>query len=235
MSPQDLLTAYENAKKRGDVEAVKLFEPVLKEYLRIGEAFAPTPEPEAPKSSSFFDIPVGVAKGAVTGIRFLADAFGADNPVSKTLIGAENYLADLYSAGAKQDQQEIARILKEAEDKGVLDQVVAGLKAFTVAPVDLLSQALGTAAPTVVAGVLGTAARLGVTGVRTIQAGTGATMGAGMAKSNIYTAVKEELEKAGVDPAVAEEKARLAQEYGGQNIDQIILSAGLGAAASIGP
>lgn len=235
MSPQDLLTAYENAKKRGDVEAVKLFEPVLKEYLRIGEAFAPTPEPEAPKSSSFFDIPVGVAKGAVTGIRFLADAFGADNPVSKTLIGAENYLADLYSAGAKQDQQEIARILKEAEDKGVLDQVVAGLKAFTVAPVDLLSQALGTAAPTVVAGVLGTAARLGVTGVRTIQAGTGATMGAGMAKSNIYTAVKEELEKAGVDPAIAEEKARLAQEYGGQNIDQIILSAGLGAAASIGP
>ena len=235
MSPQDLLTAYENAKKRGDEEAVKLFEPVLKEYLRIGDVFATAPAPEAPKSSSVLDIPLGVAKGAVTGIRFLADTFGADNPISKTLIGAEDYLASLYSAGAKQDQQEIARILKDAEDKGVLDQVIAGLKAFTVAPADLLAQALGTAAPAVVGGLLGTAARLGVTGVRAIQAGTGAAMGAGMTKSNIYTAVKEELEKAGVDSAVAEKQAVLAQEYGGQNLDQIILGAGLGGVAAVGP
>jgi hypothetical protein len=41
------------------------------------------------------DVPVGVAKGAVQGVRFIADAFGSENPISKNLRGVEDYLGGL--------------------------------------------------------------------------------------------------------------------------------------------
>ena len=181
------------------------------------------------------DIPVQVGRGAVMGVRMLADTLGADNPVSNALRGAEEYLGDLLSAEAKKDQKEIARILKDAEDKGVLDQVKAGLEALMVAPVDLVSQVLGTAAPTIAAGMAGAAAKLGVGGIRALQAGTGTAMGAGLAKGNIYDVVKEELQAAGVDEKTAEERAKAAQNYTGENWDQIILGGALGGAAALGP
>jgi hypothetical protein len=106
-------------------------------------------------------VPVALGRGAVQGVRFIADAFGADNAVSKALRGTEDYLADLMSAQAKADSKEISRIMKEAEDKGVGDQVLAAIKALSIAPVDLLSQALGTAAPTIIGGLAGLAARGG--------------------------------------------------------------------------
>ena len=176
------------------------------------------------------DVPVGVAKGAVQGVRMIADAFGAENPISKNLRGVEDYLGGLMSAQAKDDQQEIARIMKEAEDKGVLEQVKAGIKAFAVAPVDLLSQAFGTIAPVVVGGLAGGALRIGAaaTGVA-----TGSAMGAGSIKSGIYDAVKEELSKTNMPPDQIEQRAILAQEYGGQNLDQILLGAGIGGLSAV--
>jgi hypothetical protein len=101
------------------------------------------------------------------------------------------------SAQAKNDQQEIARIMKDAEDKGVLDQVKAGIKAFTVAPIDTLSGALGTAGPVIIgalgAKVLGAGA-LVTTGVSAL---TGAGMGAGTIKGSIYEETKNALKEAG--------------------------------------
>lgn len=188
---------------------------------------------EEPKEeSSMFrqaaDIPVGVAKGFTQGVRMIADAFGADNPVSKTIRGAEDYLGELMSAQAKDDQKKVAQIMKEAEDKGVADQVIAGLKAFTVAPVDLLSQALGTAGPAIVAAL----AVSNPVGAAATAIGVGATMGAGTLKGSIYDSVKEELSK--VMPAdQAEARAVLAQEYGGQNLDQILSGAAIGGLSSM--
>jgi hypothetical protein len=168
------------------------------------------PVPEPPKKdldSSILDVPVALGRGAVQGVRFIADAFGADNAVSKALRGTEDYLADLMSAQAKADSKEISRIMKEAEDKGVGDQVLAAIKALSIAPVDLLSQALGTAAPTIIGGLAGLAVRGGATAATAIGSGIGAGMGAGVVKSTIYDAVEDALIEAGEKPEVAKAKA----------------------------
>lgn len=188
----------------------------------------PTAEPK-PEDQSVFrqvaDIPLQAGTGLATGIRMMTDAFGADNPVSQSIRGVENYLQDLLSAQSKQDQREMSRIMQEAQDKGVADQVVAGLKAFATAPVDVLSQAAGTALPTVVGGLAGAAlkapAMLGAIG-------TGAVMGTGMIKSDIYDQVKSTLLDMGAKPEEAEKRAVLAQEYGGKNLDQILLGTVIG-------
>jgi len=195
--------------------------------------------PKPPEQQSAFrqvaDVPLGVAKGAVQGVRMLADVFGAGSETSNTIRSAETYLAGLMSAQAKNDQQEIARIMKEAEDKGVLDQVKAGIKAFTIAPVDTLSSALGTAAPVVAASlgatVLGAPAVVG-TGVGALL---GAGMGAGVVKGSIYEETKKALIEAGAAEPEAEQKAQLAQSYGGKNLDQILLGTALGGVAAVGP
>jgi hypothetical protein len=206
--------------------------PVL-DFSKFG---TPVQPPE--KQSAFrqiADVPLGIAKGAVQGVRMIADAFGAGSDTSKTIKSAETYLADLMSAQAKNDQQEIARIMKDAEDKGVLDQVKAGIKAFTVAPIDTLSGALGTAGPVIIgalgAKVLGAGA-LVTTGVSAL---TGAGMGAGTIKGSIYEETKNALKEAGASEQDAEARAKLAQEYGGKNLDQILLGTVLGGAAAVGP
>lgn len=198
---------------------------------------APTPAkaPEArPEDQSvlrqFADVPLKIGAGAVTGVRMIADAFGANTDVSKSLRGVEDEIAALYSAQSKKDSKEIARIMKEAEDKGVMDQVVAGIKAMSVAPVDVVANALGTAAPAITAGlatlVTGGAPLVGAG----ITLGTGATMGAGTVKSAIYDATKQVLaEKTKMTPEQIEAAAVKAQEYGGENLDQILLGAGIGA------
>ena len=181
------------------------------------------------------DIPVQVGRGAVMGVRMLSDTLGANNPVSQALSGVEDYLGELLSAEAQKDQQQIAKILKDAEDKGVLDQVKAGIQALAVAPVDLVSQVVGTAVPTIASGLLGRILKLGAVGIGTLQAGTGAAMGAGLAKGNIYEVVKQELMEAEIPEEIAEERAKAAQNYTGENWDQIILGGVLGGAAALGP
>jgi hypothetical protein len=165
-------------------------------------------------------------KGLVQGVRMVADAFGAGSDTSKSLKSAENYVANLMSAQSKEDSKEIARIMKEAEDKGALDQVKAAIKAMTVAPVDFIANTLGTAAPAIVASlgatVLGPVAVLGA-GVL-----TGATMGAGTVKGTIYDSVKEELSKTKMPPDQIEARAQLAQAYNGQNLDMILTGAAIG-------
>ena len=191
------------------------------------------PKKEEPKEDSSLlrqaaDIPLGIAKGAATGFRLIADAFGADNPVSAAIKNTEDYLGGLFSAQSKRDSQEVARIMKEAEDKGVGDQVRAALQAFSTAPVDLVTQALGTAAPVLAGGILGIATRLGFGAATTALGGA---MGAGTVKSTIYDAVKDALIEAGELPQVAEERAKKAQEYTGDNWGSILAGTALGAVA----
>jgi len=190
---------------------------------------APEPSPEAESFSTLrqiADVPLQAGKGLVQGVRMVADAFGAGSDTSKSLKSAENYVANLMSAQSKEDSKEIARIMKEAEDKGALDQVKAAIKAMTVAPVDFIANTLGTAAPAIVASlgatVLGPVAVLGA-GVL-----TGATMGAGTVKGTIYDSVKEELSKTKMPPDQIEARAQLAQAYNGQNLDMILTGAAIG-------
>lgn len=190
---------------------------------------APVVTPETESFSTLrgvADVPLQTGKGVVSGIRMIADAFGAGSSASKNLKSVEDYLAGLMSAQSKQDSQEIARIMKAAEDKGVLDQVKAGVKAFTVAPVDFLANALGTAAPAIVASLGATV--LGPIGVVAAGAGTGLTMGAGVVKGSIYDAVKDELSKTNMPPDQVEARAQLAQEYRGKNLDMILTGMAIG-------
>lgn len=189
-----------------------------------------------PEDSGFLrqaaDIPLSVGRGALSGVRMVADAFGAGSGFSEAIKGAEGYLADLMSAQAKNDQKEISRIMKDAEDKGMLEQVKAGVKAFTVAPADLLAQGLGSAAPAIAGMLGGNVLGVGAVGARVLGAGIGAAMGAGTTKGSIYEETKKALVDAGLDEKQAEERAQAAQSYGGKNLDQILLGTGLGAFAS---
>jgi hypothetical protein len=203
---------------------------VILDTLMKGPPSAKAAPTAAPESFSTLrqvaDVPLQVGKGAVSGVRMIADAFGAGSSTSNTLKGAEDYLANLMSAQSKQDSKEIARIMKEAEDKGALDQVKAAVQAMSTAPVDFISNALGTAAPAIIASlgasVLGPAAAIGA-GLT-----VGSTMGAGTVKGSIYDAVKSELSKTGMPPDQVEARAQLAQEYRGKNLDMILTGAAIG-------
>ena len=166
------------------------------------------------------DLPVNFTKGIVYGVRALTDVLGADNPISKNLRGAEEYLGGFLSAQAKNDQEEMARIQKEAEDKGVWEGVKAGAEAIMVAPVNTIVQAFGTAIPTLLSGGLGVAGKVytGIKALPKIMAyGTAALTGTGIGKGAIYDAVTEELSKQNLPPEVIEKAAVTAQEYKGEN------------------
>lgn len=196
----------------------------------IVDPFAPTfkPSEPAPEDQSVFrqfvDVPLGAQKSLVSGLRIVADTFGASSSTSKNLREVEEHLAGLMSAQSKKDSAEIARIMKDAEDKGIGAQIGAGLKALSIAPVDIVVNALGTSAPVLIAGLAG-----GLPGVAVM----GAMMGAGTVKGAIYETVKEELIKAKYDPADAEARAAKAQEYFGDNTGMIATGAGLGVLESI--
>jgi hypothetical protein len=205
---------------------------------QLGQPAAPVTAPPQPEQSGFFrqalDVPLQVARGGVGGIRMLADLFGAGSSASEALKSADTWLADLLSAEAQKDQRRVAQILKDAEDKGVLDQVKAGFQAFFVAPVDTLSQALGSTAPVLIAGlasgpvgaVLGTA-RLGAVAMPAV----GAAMGVGEVKGSIYEAVEREYLNKGASPEMAKAKAQEAQSYASTNLPSLAVAGGLGALA----
>ena len=188
---------------------------------------------EDPSKQSVFrqvaDVPLQLGQGAVKGVRMVADSFGANNDVSKALRNAEDYIGDLFSAQSKRDAKEVARIMKEAEDKGAGDSVKAAIKALTVAPVDLIVNALGTSAPVILSALAGGSS---VLAARAIGAGVGTAMGAGTVKGTIYDAVKDELKKTDMTPAQIEDRAQLAQAYNGKNLDMILAGAALGTLGS---
>ena len=196
--------------------------------------FAPVVKAEPkPEDQSFLrsvaDVPLKAVSGLATGVRLVADAFGAGSDVSNSIKGVENYIGDLYSAQSKKDSAEIARIMKDAEDKGVGDQVKAAVKAFTVAPIDTVVNALGTSAPAIVAGLGASVLGAGAVAATAAGAGIGSIMGAGTIKGAIYDAVKEELGKTNMSEKQIEARAQAAQAYNGENLDQILMGSALGA------
>jgi hypothetical protein len=211
----------------------------IRQRFGIGGVSAPVaaaPMPAPKEESGFFrqalDIPVGLARGFVQGTRMVADAFGAGSDTSNTIRGVEDFLGGLMSAQAKNDQQEIARIMQEAEDKGAGAQVRAALQAFMTAPVDLISQGLGTAGPVILAGLGAKVLGGGAAVAKGVGLGLGAGMGAGTIKGTIYEETKRALTEAGMPEEQAEARAQLAQSYGGENLDMILAGTALGGLAS---
>jgi hypothetical protein len=227
--PDGRIAEFEVPTGMSEQDIQRAVYPQLQQLLKPA---APAKEPESGVLRQIADVPLGVAKGAVSGARMITDVFGAGNVASEALKGVEESVAGLMSAQSRNDSKEIARIMKEAEDKGFLDQVLAGVKAFGVAPIDMLSQAAGTAIPTIAGGIGARVLGAGVAGARAVGAGVGAGMGAGVTKGSIYEAVKEELNKTGMPADQIEARAQLAQSYGGENLDQILLGTALGGLAA---
>jgi hypothetical protein len=178
------------------------------------------------------DIPIQFAKGGLQGTRGLTDIFGADNPVSKTIAGYEDYMDDLLSAESKNDSAYVARRLQEAKDGGFLDKITVGLEAFSTAPLETTANVVGYMVPQLAAGVAGKAAQLGKAAQVGLTLGTSLAQGAGTAKGDLYQNTKSHLREIGVPEDQIEPAAVEAQAWNGKNLDNILGQAGLNAIAS---
>lgn len=169
------------------------------------------------------DIGFGAVQGVAGGIGAATKAFGADTSVSNFFDDIADGAQKLISAEERGDLAAGQLLIKEAEDKGVLDQVIAAAKAFAKSPLTLTAQALGSAAP--IAGALyltrGKAAPALLSGL----------MGAGTVKGSVYDAVEQAAVEKGIDPKAAKAMADEAQSYLGENVDQVALGTVLGVIA----
>ena len=201
----------------------------------LPDLFKPV-QPEPPPSRGLLrgaaDLGAEAVSGVARGVKFTADAFGAENAVSRGAGYVDDLARGLLSAQAQGEDQQIAQIMAEAQDKGVWEQVVAAAKAFAVAPGRMAVNALGTSVPAIGAAMIpgvgqaGTAARLATLG------GVGAAQGAGVVKGSIYEAVYKAHKQDGASEEEARAAAEQAQAYGGGNTDLIAGGAALGGAAT---
>ena len=175
------------------------------------------------------DIPLSVVEGLSGTTKSIADVFGADNAVSDAADYVSQAAAALKSAGSREDAEIARKIQKDAEGKGVWEEVKAAARAFTYSPLESTASVAGSAIPFIAAGVA-----TGGTGVVPIatMAGLGAASGAGTIKGSVYDAVYSEFVKNGASEEDAAAAAEKAQEYSGKNIDQIALGGAIGALAS---
>jgi hypothetical protein len=171
------------------------------------------------------DIPLSAAQGLAGTGKTLTDLFGADNAVSGFLGDVTRLAGELKSSGSREDAATAAAIQKEAEDKGIWEQVKAAAKSFALSPIETTASVVGSAVPFALAAMTG--------GGLPAAAALGAASGVGMIKGDIYDAVQEELLKTGkVTPEQAAAVAEKAQEYGGENTDMQALGGVLGAFAA---
>jgi len=178
------------------------------------------------------DIPLSLGQGIAGGVRSITDVAGTENIASKGLRRVDDYLGQLKSASAKQDQQEIARIFQEAEDKGLGANLAAAWKAFTVAPGMSLAQGVGSIVPTAAAALLtGGVSLEAQAAARLAAAAVGAAQGVGTVKGSVRDSVYQEFRAQGVPEEQAVTVAEKAQSYSGGNLDLILAGGVLGAIA----
>lgn len=175
------------------------------------------------------DIPLSVVEGLSGTTKSIADVFGADNAVSDAADYVSQAAAALKSAGSREDAEIARKIQKDAEGKGVWEEVKAAARAFTYSPLESVASVAGSAIPFVAAGVA-----TGGTGAVPLatMAGLGAVSGAGTVKGAVYDAVYAEFIKNGASEEDAAAAADKAQEYGGKNTDQTAIAGAIGALAS---
>jgi len=169
------------------------------------------------------DIPLNVVSGLASTGKSFTDVFGADNMASNALESVAEYAESLTSAQSREDEKTAAAIRKEAEGKGIWEEVKAAAKSFAVNPLDTLANVTGSALPFAAAAASG--AGLPVIGA------LGAASGVGTVKGSISDAVYARAKEAGVPDAEAKIMAEEAQAYGGENLDQVALGGALGAIA----
>jgi hypothetical protein len=169
------------------------------------------------------DIPLSAVEGLSGTVKSISDVFGADNAVSDAAEYVSQAAAALKSAGSREDAEIARKIQKDAEGKGVWEEVKAAARAFTYSPIESTASLAGSALP-----FIGAAVATGGVGAGAL----GVASGAGTIKGAVYDAVYDEFVKGGASKQDAEAAAEKAQEYGGKNMDQIALGGAIGALAS---
>lgn len=170
------------------------------------------------------DIGLGAVQGVAGVTGAVTEAFGADNAASRFFEDIAQGARSWMSSQERGDLAEGERIMKEAEDKGILDQTIAAIRAFSKSPLTLTAQGLGSAAPFIAASAL--------TGGSAAPVALGALAGAGTVKGSIYDSVEAEAIAGGMSKEQAAALASEAQSYLGDNADQIALGAVIGGVAS---
>jgi hypothetical protein len=175
------------------------------------------------------DIPLNVVSGLASTGKSFADVFGAENMASNALESISTYAQELTSAQSREDAKTAAAIRKEAEGKGIWEEVKAAAKSFAVNPLDTLANVTGSAIPFALAAAA--APKTGGLSLAPLVALGGAS-GVGTVKGSISDAVYARAKEAGVPDAEAKLMAEEAQAYGGENLDQVALGGALGAVAA---
>jgi DNA repair exonuclease SbcCD ATPase subunit len=188
---------------------------------------------------SLRDLFTSFGQGAVGSTKALTDVAGAGNAASQQLEQAGEALQSRLTPERQAElERQQARAKKAAESGSTWEEIKAAAQSVAEAPLQSAAQALGSFVPYLPTLFLGPgAAALGL-GARATAAATqvaraapaaiGTAQGAGAVKGAIYERVYEAERKDGVPEEQARAKAVAAQDYFGQNIDQILLGGGAG-------
>ena len=182
MSPQEWLASQKSAAQPRPMSP--------EEWLAAQKSRAGRPPVEEEESvfRQAADVPVNIARSFVGGIEAVANIFGPDTEAAKKLKGSREYLGSLMSASAKKDEKEIARIMKEIQDKGAMDQVQGAFKILATAPVDTLTSVVGSLGATALGSLAGFLIG-GPPGAIVGGSAVGTAMGAGLVKGTILSLI----------------------------------------------
>jgi hypothetical protein len=189
-------------------------------------------EPVKKNTSGFGDVATAAKQGLVGTAKSLTDVFGAENEYSEKLGGVQQRLEQEYTPARALERQKREQLQEEAAKSGDLtNEITTFLGGVTEAPVQAFASGLASIVPYVGTGFIGGIFKLGAPTVRALNSALGAAQGAGSIKGSVYGSVKKELEKEGMDPEEAKDRAIKAQEYLGDNWKNIVAGAGIGAIA----
>ena len=211
---------------------------------QLGMASSASEEPVAPPRAGgrMGDIATAFKQSAVGSAKALTDIFGAQNAASASLDATADELQKDYSPARQAELQAQAARMKAAEASGsTLEEIKAGAQNIAEAPLQAVAQGLGSLVPyvpTMFFAPLAGALRLARPTVAALEAISnaaprviGTAQGIGTVKGAVYDAVLQKETEAGIAPEVAKQKAVAAQDYFGENIDQIALGGVLGRVA----
>ena len=170
------------------------------------------------------DIPLTAVEGLTGMTKSITDAFGANNAVSQAIGSVGQYAHGMRSSESLRQEKINAARTAAASGKGTWEEIKAAGKNFFASPAESTASLVGSAVPFIGASLAteGAAAPLLL----------GAVSGAGTIKGDIYDAMYRASRDHGATEEQAVAAATKAQDYDGQNLDQIALGAVLGAIAS---